>query len=228
MSVTYGFYNSKDGDRLYTAEQMGQLFDGIILDGIFGQYGERFTFKTIPNENRVKIGTGRAWFNGTWILNDEDLILPPTTQPGITQPPVIQRTDSIILTVDKRDAYRMSSIEYVYGNAESGEHPALVKDPEGGIWQYRLFDIAIYPLEGHDVMNGIVEGVSAHITNYIGTGETSYVQAPMSVKNVDEWTTIYKQAFDKALVEEKDRMNAEYQKLVAAVEKFPFLQVVDE
>ena len=34
MSLTSGFYNSLDGDRTYNAEQMSELFDGIINDGI--------------------------------------------------------------------------------------------------------------------------------------------------------------------------------------------------
>ncbi len=35
MSVTFGFYNSVNGDRKYDAIQMSSIFDGIIRDGVF-------------------------------------------------------------------------------------------------------------------------------------------------------------------------------------------------
>ena len=34
MSVTYGFYNSLNGDRRYDANQMSAIFDGLIIDGV--------------------------------------------------------------------------------------------------------------------------------------------------------------------------------------------------
>lgn len=39
MSVTFGFYNSKEGDRRYDAIQMSSIFDGIIQDGILQHVG---------------------------------------------------------------------------------------------------------------------------------------------------------------------------------------------
>ena len=39
MSVTYGFYNSKNRDRRYDAIQMSSIFDGIIRDGVLQHYG---------------------------------------------------------------------------------------------------------------------------------------------------------------------------------------------
>ena len=74
MSITYGFYNSIDGDRKYDAAAMSAIFDGIINDGIYMSIGQRMIIK--PNEGMtVKVGTGRAWFNHTWTLNDAEIIL---------------------------------------------------------------------------------------------------------------------------------------------------------
>lgn len=39
MTVTFGFYNSLNSDRLYNALQMSSLFDGIITDGVFASIG---------------------------------------------------------------------------------------------------------------------------------------------------------------------------------------------
>lgn len=69
MSVSYGFYNSMNGDRKYDATQMSSIFDGIINDGIYETIGDRFVVRTSGGMN-VVVGTGRAWFNHTWTLND--------------------------------------------------------------------------------------------------------------------------------------------------------------
>lgn len=45
MSVTYGFYNSLNGDRKYNAEQVSSLFDGLIIDGVFASIGTAFAVK---------------------------------------------------------------------------------------------------------------------------------------------------------------------------------------
>ena len=40
--LTSGFFNSVDGDRKYNAEQMSQMFEGLIGDGIFESVGGKF------------------------------------------------------------------------------------------------------------------------------------------------------------------------------------------
>ena len=69
MAVTYGFYNSQNEDRKYDAEQVSSLFDGIITDGIYANFLDSFIVKK-STDMSVTVGTGRAWFNHTWILND--------------------------------------------------------------------------------------------------------------------------------------------------------------
>lgn len=69
MSVTYGFYNSKNKDRRYDAIQMSSIFDGIIRDGILQHVGTAMMVKESTGM-MVNVGIGRAWFNHTWTLND--------------------------------------------------------------------------------------------------------------------------------------------------------------
>lgn len=45
MSVTYGFYNSRNHDRRYDAIQMSSIFDGIIRDGIYMSIGDHMIVK---------------------------------------------------------------------------------------------------------------------------------------------------------------------------------------
>lgn len=69
MSVTFGFYNSKEGDRRYDAIQMSSIFDGIIQDGILQHVGTAMVVKE-SEAMIINVGVGRAWFNHTWTLND--------------------------------------------------------------------------------------------------------------------------------------------------------------
>ena len=69
MTVSYGFYNSVNGDRKYDAIQMSSIFDGVIGDGVYETIGDAMMVKAVSG-NQVTVGTGRAWFNHTWTLND--------------------------------------------------------------------------------------------------------------------------------------------------------------
>ena len=51
MSLTYGFYNSVDHDRVYDATQFGSIFDGVINDGVFQNIGDLFAVS--PHEVSV-------------------------------------------------------------------------------------------------------------------------------------------------------------------------------
>ena len=91
MSVTYGFYNSKNGDRRYDAIQMSSIFDGIIRDGVFQHIGTAMMVEESEGMT-VNVGIGRAWFNHTWTLNDAPL---PLTVP--LSEVILNRIDAIVL-----------------------------------------------------------------------------------------------------------------------------------
>ena len=72
MALTYGFYNSLNGDRKYNAMDISRLFDGLIKDGVFMSIGSAFIVEA-SSERVVNVGIGRAWFNNTWIYNDANI-----------------------------------------------------------------------------------------------------------------------------------------------------------
>lgn len=78
MSVTSGFFNSTNRDRLYNATDFGRFFEGIVTDGVLSGFKDGLT---VPNTSAVgffQVKSGKAWFNGIWISNDDDLILNTT------------------------------------------------------------------------------------------------------------------------------------------------------
>ena len=106
MAVISGFFNAmQDGsgkrDRVYSAEDFGAIFDGIITDGIFEQYLDHFnvtTSGTTPTGHlEVVVKPGRAWFNQTWTLIDADY----TVSNIASRDANLNRIDGIYLKVDK-------------------------------------------------------------------------------------------------------------------------------
>lgn len=117
MAVTSGFFNSVNHDRLYDAEQVSSIFDGIIVDGVYENYGDGLRTTAVSTaDNTVSVGTGRAWFDHTWTLNDTPLTiqLEPANE-------MIKRIDAIVIDVDRTKEVRKNSIIYLKGPIVEGE-----------------------------------------------------------------------------------------------------------
>lgn len=159
MTVTYGFYNSVNGDRKYDAKDFAEIFDGIIEDGVHKGLGEGFKVTATGGEN-IAVGTGRAWFNHTWTLNDTAV---PFTIDAAH--PSLNRIDAIVLEVDSSDSARQNQIRYIRGTpAATALRPTMIRSET--LNQYALAYIS-KPLN--------TSGVSAaNITNVVGTPETPW------------------------------------------------------
>ena len=114
MGVSSGFFNSEKGtkDRVYDADQVGSMFDGLIEDGVYQNYGDAFNILVGPGNFQVTVKSGRAWYMHTWILNDGDLVL--NVNPAAL---VNKRTDMIVLDIDKRRSVRENTIKYISGQS---------------------------------------------------------------------------------------------------------------
>lgn len=64
-----GFFNSVNGDRVYNADQMSGIFEGLITDGVYESVGNKLAVQ--PNSGMtIQIATGRGWFARRWVNND--------------------------------------------------------------------------------------------------------------------------------------------------------------
>lgn len=175
MTVSSGFFNSVNHDRLYDAEQISAIFDGIINDGVFESVGDAFS--VVPNEDLVDsiiVGTGRAWFDHVWILNDSQYSI------TLSAPSTIyQRMDAVVIDVDRRDSVRAATLKVVEGSpASAATKPALINEELHK--QYPVAYVTVYP--------GNSEIVSAsHIKRSVGTTECPLVTGPLEVINDDKF-----------------------------------------
>lgn len=160
MSLTYGFYDSLNGDRKYNARQLASIFDGVISDGVFATYGGHFLVSAVSGMN-IKVASGRAWLNHTWTLNDVDYPLTVDTAEVVTN-----RIDTVIIEIDESQEKRQNQIKILKGSdADTPSAPTLTNNST--LHQYALADIYVGA--------GVTEITTANITNRIGTGTLPWV-----------------------------------------------------
>lgn len=136
MSFTYGFYNSIDGDRTYDADQFGDMFSGLITDGVYASIGDAFMV-TSGGTLSVVVGTGRAWFNKTWNWNSTRLTLNLELADLL-----LPRYDMVVLEVDKNSFSRRNSIKVITGTPSANpQKPTYSRT--SNVYQYPLAYISV-------------------------------------------------------------------------------------
>lgn len=171
MTLTYGFYNSVDDDRLYDALQMSSLFDGLINDGVYGSIGDAFVITAAGGMN-VNVGTGRAWFNHTWTYSDAVIVLSLSAAH-----PILSRYDAIILEVNEDVGTRANSIKVLTGTPSSDpQFPTLTNNST--LHQYMLGYIL--------VQGGATQITQGRIYYTVGTNDCPLVTGIVSVLSTND------------------------------------------
>lgn len=113
--VTYGFFNSVDGDRRYTADQMSNYFKGLISDGVYEGLGSAMVV-TAGEGMTVNVGSGRAIIDCKWINLDgsESLDISPASPTQARYTAVVVRMDltNRTMELDTVDGEPAASPEY--------------------------------------------------------------------------------------------------------------------
>lgn len=170
MALTFGFYNSLDGDRRYDTVQISQIFDGIINDGIFQSIGDFFATKPSSGLS-ITVGTGRAWFDHTWTLNDA--LIPLTVD---VADPTLTRIDAVVLEVDSSELVRANSIKIVKGTAASDPVKPVMTNTDT-LHQHPLAYITVKP--------GMTEIKASEIEVMVGKSECPFVTAILETTDID-------------------------------------------
>lgn len=172
MALTSGFYNSVNGDRKYNAEQLSSIFDGLINDGILYNVGNRFNITALSGNN-IQIGSGRAWFNHTWIYNDSNYTISLEDSS-----PLLNRIDAVVLEINRNSDIRSSQILIIKGEESSSpSNPNLIKDEYQN--QYPL--AYIYRKANSSSIT------QEDITIKVGTEECPYVTGILPVEDIDKF-----------------------------------------
>lgn len=173
MTVSSGFFNSINHDRLYDADQLSSMFDGIIIDGVYENYGDAFNVTALSGvNNTVLVGTGRAWFNHTWTLNDSifSITLDPPNE-------MLGRIDAIVIDVNKESGVRKNSIIYIKGDEASPDFPPTLINTEN----HHQYPIAY--ITRHAEQNGPISQSDIQIT--VGTDACPIVTGVLESQNLE-------------------------------------------
>ncbi len=122
MAWTSGFFNSVNGDRRYNAQQMSEIFEGLITDGVYESVANKMAVQ--PNSGMtIQIATGRGWFGKHWVNNDSEYTLTLSESDVI-----LNRYVAVCVKVDDTDAVRNATPYLKYSDfATTPVKPTMIR-----------------------------------------------------------------------------------------------------
>lgn len=211
--LTYGFFNSLNGDRTYNADQISSMFEGLISDGVFNNVGSALEVKA-GNGLSVTVGTGRAWLEDRWVKNDA-IVGVQLNAASVT----LSRYTAIVLRKDITN--RTVSLTTIDGEAaETPVKPSIVR--EGDIYDICLAYVLVAPnatsISQSDITDTRSDNtVCGWVTGIIEQVDTSTLFA--------QWETAYNEAisdmesFEDGLEAEVEEWQSGFQTDMAAWEQ---------
>lgn len=172
MTIKSGFFNSLNHDRVYDADDINSIFDGIITDGVFGNIGSKFNV-TPGSGMTVNVGTGKARFHQIFVENDANLVL-QVSQSDV----LLNRIDAVAIRVDRTMNGRIGNIVIVKGSpSQNPTAPTLSNDNQ--IWDM--------PIAYINVKANANKINSSDIQYLVGRNTTPLITAPMQTLNVESY-----------------------------------------
>ncbi|MDE5768926.1 MAG: hypothetical protein K2H82_06030, partial [Oscillospiraceae bacterium] len=136
--VTYGFFDSVDGDRRYNADDISNFFLKLISDGVFATPANSMQVLASSGMT-IKVSPGWGFIKCKWINNDADCFLTLDQSDMI-----LNRADRIVLRLNQET--RLIEIAVKKGiPAEHAYAPDLQRDDT--IWELSL--AYVYVWAGH-------------------------------------------------------------------------------
>lgn len=203
MAFTCGFFNSENGDRKYNAEQMSAIFDGIIADGVFTTIGDHLAVSA-GTGMQVLVGTGKAWFDHTWNVNDAAYPLAIAAS-DVT----LSRIDAIVLETNHSDSVRLNKLRVVQGTvAASPVKPTLTNSEK--VHQHPLAWVTVAP--------SVTQIAASAIENAVGTSACPFVTGVIATTDIDDlfaqWNGEFDEWFDNLKAQLSDNVVANLQKQI--------------
>lgn len=203
MAFTCGFFNSENGDRKYNAEQMSAIFDGIIADGVFTTIGDHMAVSA-GTGMQVLVGTGKAWFDHTWNVNDAAYPLAIAAS-DVT----LSRIDAIVLETNHSDSVRLNKLRVVQGTvASSPVKPTLTNSEK--VHQHPLAWVTVAP--------GMTQIAASAIENAVGTSACPFVTGIIATTAIDDlfnqWNGEFDEWFDNLKAQLSDNVVANLQRQI--------------
>lgn len=155
MAISYGFFNSVNGDRTYNADDISNYFLKLISNGVFATPSNAMQVQENGGMT-VQVTPGWGFINCKWIKNDSPYLL--TLDAADV---VLNRIDRIVLRLNAATSARSMSIAIKKGTSASNPVAPGLTRTAGGIWELSIARI------------------------YVGAGVTSISQANITDERPD-------------------------------------------
>ena len=174
MSIKSGFFDSVNGDRKYSADDLSNVWVKFISNGVYAEPTTSLLV-TANGGMTVKVSPGWAFINSKWLKNDDDYIL--TLDDSDVE---YNRLDRIVLRLDPSDSARAISIEVKKGTAASPTPIVPLTRVENGIWELSIAQVWVFANTTEISQSAIVDergniDVCGWVTKINGTITEQYV-----------------------------------------------------
>lgn len=122
MAITYGFFNSVNGDRVYNADTISRMFRGLLSDGVYQGLDGGFAVTAAGTGRFLNIASGRAIVDDRWVENDAAILVELAAANAL-----LDRIDAIILR--KSTVTRDVTLQILTGTpAAAPVRPAITRN----------------------------------------------------------------------------------------------------
>ena len=181
MALKYGFYDSINGDRVYSARDFTAIMNNLIMDGVLPQTVGRNQFGAKPASSGlgVIIDSGWAWFDSTYTT----LTAPQTFQISAADA-VLYRWDAVVIETDPED--RENAIRVIKGTPAA--ETAAAK-PTLSANQHPLCYIRVTP--------GLTKLVQSNIENRVGMSDCPFITSIVQTADLTQLFAAWQYDFDE-------------------------------
>ena len=184
MTIKCGFFNSVDGDRAYSADEMSRYYTGLVSDGVVMRYGNAMIVKPSSGMT-VSVGAGKAFIDGKYIEIDAAEI--KTLEQSSTN---LNRIDAVIL---RKDNSTRDITLYIKKGTEATAPIAPTVERTNTVKELCLATIAVNKLASEITVTNITDtrmdstrcGYVTGIVNFLDTSQ-----------QFTQWTAMFHNWFD--------------------------------
>ena len=137
MAVTYGFFDSVQGDRVYDADDISNYFLKLISNGVFATPSNSMQVQA-NSGMQIAVSAGWGFINCKWVNNSTAYLL--TLDAADVS---LNRIDRIVLRLDRNVGVRRIDIAVKTGTPAANPTAPVLTRQENGIWELSLAQIYV-------------------------------------------------------------------------------------
>ena len=137
MAVTYGFFDSIQGDRVYDADDISNYFLKLISNGVFATPSNAMQVQA-NSGMQVAVSAGWGFINCKWVNNSTAYLLTVDTADVS-----LNRIDRVVLRLDKNVGVRRIDIAVKTGTPAANPTAPTLTRQSSGIWELSLAQIYV-------------------------------------------------------------------------------------